>query len=85
MLGRGSHDWRQGSRMLLRAGSLLVDHDLAALLLGAVNTVMTTAGAAWIVAKLMRQDADRLPGWVNMLCLLAGLGVGLAVWWATSH
>ena len=71
--------------MLLRAGTALVDHDLGTLLLGAVVAVVTTAGTAWIVARMLRQDADQLPGWVNVLCLLAGLGVGLAVWWTTSR
>jgi hypothetical protein len=70
---------------MLRAGTMLVGHDLVALLMGAVNAVVTTAGAAWILATMLRHEADRLPGWVNALCLLDGLGVGLAVWWATSR
>jgi hypothetical protein len=75
--------------MLQRAGSALIDmdvaHDLVALLLGAIVAVGTTAGSAWTVARMRHRDPDELPGLVNVLCLLVGLGVGLGIWWVTSR
>ena len=71
--------------MLLPATRVLIDRDLMALLLGAVAAVATTAGSAWSVARLLHRTPDELPGWGNVLCLLVGLGMGLAVWWATSR
>jgi hypothetical protein len=58
---------------------------LMALLLGAIIAVVMTAGTAWALAKLVRRDPDALPGWVNVICLMVGVGVGLGVWWVTSH